>query len=181
MIRSCLTTPYSASGGECMKTILLVDDNTFILDILSLAITTMERHAAIRTARNGRDAVGILKNSRVDLILTDLNMPVMDGYHLVEYRNRHCPQVPVLVMTAEMSPDVMQRLEVLGITGCLEKPFEVEALTLLLLDTLNAPHHLPVPAESGVWPADRRRTLQTSSGKHHSVPKRRSPQSECYT
>jgi hypothetical protein len=32
-----------------------------------------------------------------------------------------------------------------------------------------------------VWPADRRRTLQTSSGKHHSVPKRRSPQSECYT
>jgi CheY-like chemotaxis protein len=129
-----------------MKTILLVDDNTFILDVLSLAITTGERHAAIRTAQNGREAVGILENSHVDLILTDINMPVMDGYHLVDYRNRHFPEVPVLVMTAEMSPDVMQRLDLLGVAGYVEKPFKVETLTNLILDWLNAPRHLPVPA-----------------------------------
>ncbi len=43
-----------------MKTILLVDDNTFSLDILSLVITTVERDAAIRTARSSRDPLQVL-------------------------------------------------------------------------------------------------------------------------
>jgi CheY-like chemotaxis protein len=151
MIRSRPTIPYSGCRrgvreGDCMKTILLVDDNACILDVLSLAITTGERHVAIRTAQNGRDAIGILENSHVDLIVTDINMPVMDGYHLVDYRNRHFPEVPVLVMTAEMSPDVMQRLDLLGVAGYVEKPFKVETLMNLILDSLNAPRHLPVPA-----------------------------------
>jgi len=129
-----------------METILLVDDNALILETLTLVMKAGLRNAAIRTARNGSDAIGILKSSPVDLILTDINMPVMDGYHLVEYRNRHCPGVPVLVMTAEMSPEVTKRLKSLGITGYLEKPFEADTLTSLVLDSL----HLPVPAGPGV-------------------------------
>ncbi len=127
-----------------MKTILLVDDDSFILDVLALAISSGDRNTAIRTARNGGDAITILEKSQVDLILTDINMPVMDGFGLVEYRNRHIPHVPVLVMTADMSPDVMQRLDLLGVSGYLEKPFQIETLTHLILNSLSSPRHMPV-------------------------------------
>jgi CheY-like chemotaxis protein len=133
-----------------MKTILLVDDNEDVLEALALTVSVSDRDCAVLTARDGMDAVEILKSFRVDLILTDINMPVMDGYHLVEYRNRHCPQVPVLVMTAETSPDAMQKLEVLGITEHVGKPFDVEAVSRLVQDMLSAPRHFPDPAQSGV-------------------------------
>lgn len=116
-----------------MKTILLVDDNRYIIEALAL---TLDSHAAggnILKAPNGREGVDILNSVPVDLILTDLDMPVMDGYGLIEYRNRRFPHVPVVIATGDTSPGVIRRLNAMGVTECLEKPFDFDAAAHLIL------------------------------------------------
>ncbi len=93
-----------------MKTILLVDESEQILGSLSLALRAQERDCAVLTATDGGDAVEIMKVFRIDLIFTDFSMPAADGYHLMEYRNRHCPQVPLLRVTTGAATDTTQTL-----------------------------------------------------------------------
>ncbi len=121
-----------------MKNILLVDDNKQVTDNLRLVLTSCISEVLFRTAENGMEAVEILKSQPIDLILTDINMPVMDGYGLIEFRNRNCPRVPLVAMTADASPDVIRRLAVLGITDCLEKPFSYDSVTKVFRDKLAA-------------------------------------------
>jgi two-component system, NarL family, capsular synthesis sensor histidine kinase RcsC len=127
-----------------MKNILLVDDNTCILDALALYFAMTARDCAILKARNGKEAAGILQTVAVDLILTDLNMPVMDGYELIALKNRFFPRVPLFAMTGDSSPEVMEQLNALGVTECLEKPFNFDAVIRMILKKLNEPLHTPV-------------------------------------
>ncbi len=119
-----------------VKNILLVDDNKHVTDDLALVLAACIPDVSFSAAANGREAVEILRNRPVDLILTDINMPIMDGYHLIEYRNEHYPHVPLVVMTADASPEVNRRLSLLGITDCLEKPFSYETATKMFLGKL---------------------------------------------
>ncbi len=121
-----------------MKYILLVDDNKDLTDTLKQILSSCLKDVSFRTAANGREAVTILESHPVDLVLTDINMPVMDGYQLIEYRNKHHPGLPLVAMTANVSQEVVQKLNSLGIFDCLEKPFSYEAVTLLLLQKLVA-------------------------------------------
>lgn len=116
-----------------MKNILLVDDNRYIVEGLALTISQAAPDCAVLKAKDGREAADILGRVPLDLILTDLQMPVMDGYRLIERRNEHCPQVPLLAMTADTSPAVMRKLNDLGITECLEKPFDYDAVVRMML------------------------------------------------
>jgi CheY-like chemotaxis protein len=126
-----------------MKNILLVDDNAGILDTLAQTFSRTTRYCSILQARNGKEAADILRGVPVDLIVTDINMPVMDGYELIAHRNRFYPQVPVVAMTADASPEVMKQLNALGVAECLEKPFRFEAAACMVLKKLNEPSHAP--------------------------------------
>ncbi len=127
-----------------MKNILLVDDNRDTTDILSVILAGCMRNVLFRTAANGMEAVEILKHQPVDLILTDINMPVMNGYGLIEYRNINHPRVPLVAMTADASPDVIRRLALLGISDCLEKPFSYDMVTKVFREKLAAEEPEPV-------------------------------------
>ncbi len=119
-----------------MKHVLIVDDNISIAETLKLILGGCMRDVSFRTAANGKEAVEILQSRPVDLILTDINMPVMDGYQLIEYRNNYHPRVPLVVMTADASQEVVLRLGNLGITDCLEKPLSYETVTRMFLEKL---------------------------------------------
>lgn len=127
-----------------MKNILIVDDNKFVIETLVLILASSMHDVSFRTAVNGKDAVEVLANSSVDLILTDLMMPIMDGYQLIEHRNRCYPQVPLMAMTADVSPDVIRKLSGLGITECLEKPFHYETISRMILHKLAPNQPAPV-------------------------------------
>lgn len=126
-----------------MKHVLIVDDNLYVADTLKLILGSCMRDVSFRTAANGKEAVEILQSRPVDLILTDINMPVMDGYQLIEYRNKHHLRVPLVVMTADASQEVFQRLSILGITDCLEKPLSYETVTRMFLEKLAADETAP--------------------------------------
>ncbi len=119
-----------------MKNILLAEDNVLVRETLAYAMQVSVPECAILKATNGREGMDILERGHVDLVLTDLEMPGADGYELIAYRNTHCPAVPLLVMTCDTSPAVLRKLSALGVTECLEKPFNYESTFRLIANKL---------------------------------------------
>lgn len=111
-----------------MKRILLIDDDEFILYGLSRAISGHGSECEVLTAVHGKQAQNILEQRSVDLVVTDLKMPVMNGYEVVEYVNRHFPDVPVFVMTGDYLPDVMPKLRMAKVAQFVSKPFSFRQL-----------------------------------------------------
>jgi DNA-binding NtrC family response regulator len=105
------------------KRVLIIDDDEFILLGLSRAMVTAAAAAEVLTARHGRQAVEILNACPVNVIVTDLGMPVMNGYELVEYVNKNFPLIPVYVMTGEYIPDVKPRFRPGVVVDFISKPF----------------------------------------------------------
>lgn len=111
-----------------MKTILVVDDEKMILRLAADALESFGEGFEIKPALNGREAVQILNSSKVDLVLTDLKMPVMDGYELLSYLSKNFRNIPTIVMTGFGSPEIAKRLKQKGVIHYIEKPFEFDDL-----------------------------------------------------
>ena len=119
-----------------MKTILLLDDNKYVLDILSISLRAFLKDCTVLTASNGASGMELLRSRDVDLILTDLDMPIMNGYVFIKLAKEVKPGVPVCVMTGECSPEIEQKLRPLGVRWCIEKPFQIDELTRRISEEL---------------------------------------------
>ena len=109
--------------------ILVVDDSTTVRAVL--AKTLELAHIPVNQlyqAANGRQALGILQETWIDLVLTDINMPVMDGMELVKEMagDGLLRQVPVVVISTEGSEVRIAELKQQGIQGYIRKPFTPE-------------------------------------------------------
>ena len=83
-----------------MKNVLIVDDEKSLLLSLKAGFEAYKDRVKVLTAENGKAAIGILESSRLDLIVTDLKMPVMDGLELLAYMSKNFSSIPFIVMTA---------------------------------------------------------------------------------
>jgi CheY-like chemotaxis protein len=113
------------------KTILVVDDESHMLDTIQFILQS-NGYAAL-PARGGEEALERLAalraaGRRVDLILTDLQMPGPTGLELVQRLRDAGVQAPVLVMTGYSDQKTARRLRERGIEHFLDKPFEEEEL-----------------------------------------------------
>ncbi|MCP4348637.1 MAG: response regulator [Desulfobacterales bacterium] len=117
-----------------MKTILIVDDDEHILRLATEAIKSYGEGYRVKTALNGKEAAEFLKISHVDLVITDIKMPVMDGYELMAYMNNHYRDIPVFVITGYGSPDVAEQLKQDGVYQYIEKPFDLNVLREKIFD-----------------------------------------------
>jgi len=110
------------------RTILIVDDSASMRQVV--AFTLRQAGFAVLEGANGQEALHQLGSQRVDLIVTDLNMPVMDGITLI--RNvRGKPNtraIPVLMLTTESQDAKKQEGKAAGATGWIVKPFHPEKL-----------------------------------------------------
>jgi len=110
------------------KTVLVVDDSPSMRQLVSFTL----RQAGFLTieAVDGRDALERLAGNRVNLILTDLNMPRMDGIALIrEVRSKLATRsLPVLMLTTESQEARRQEGRAAGATGWLVKPFQPDKL-----------------------------------------------------
>jgi len=113
-----------------METILIVDDEKNYPLILSSVLE--DEGFETLTANSGHAAFEILKASDVDLVLTDMKMPVMDGIQLLEKIKAKDPDLPVIMMTAhgtvEKAVEAMQK----GAYNYVLKPFDNERLILVV-------------------------------------------------
>lgn len=110
------------------QTILTVDDSRTMRDMLRLALVG----AGFRVieAVDGVDGLNVLEGEQPDIIITDINMPNLDGFGFIE-AVRSDPavrRVPILVLTTESSPEKKARAREAGATGWIVKPFNTEKL-----------------------------------------------------
>ena len=89
---------------------------------------------SILTAENGNKALKVLESAHVDLVVTDLNMPVMNGYDLLSHMKKKYPNIPVIVISGFLYPGLEATLRTLGASQSLDKPsLSVNALGEIIL------------------------------------------------
>lgn len=111
-----------------MKNLLIVDDERMFLMTLSESLRQSLDNIKVITAENGGEAIRVLGTMPVDLLLTDLQMPVKNGYELLEHVKEFYPNIPVIVMTAHVNSETINRLSYLGISEIVEKPLDFDDL-----------------------------------------------------
>ena len=108
------------------ENILIVDDDIDILELLQRHLQSMDYHTF--KAVSVKEALFILKDTYIDLLITDIQMPEVDGLQLLKFTNEHYPQIPKLVITGYPSVDGALETIKSGATDYLSKPFTKDEL-----------------------------------------------------
>lgn len=111
-----------------MKNVLIVDDEDLFLVSLTEGLSAYSDEFAVLTASNGKQAIDILTTQPVDLVVSDLMMPVMDGFELLTQMVKHHIDVPVIIMTALGTPEIEENVTQFNALGYLEKPIDFQVL-----------------------------------------------------
>lgn len=111
-----------------LKRVLIIDDSRSMRQMLSF--TLKEAGFELIEAENGQDALDKLKGQRLGIIVTDLNMPVMDGISFIKKARATAEArfVPILILTTESQQEKKLEGKAAGATGWIVKPFEPQKL-----------------------------------------------------
>ena len=111
-----------------MRKILIVDDSVSMRQMMSY---TLHRGGyEVLEAEHGQDALNKLMGTTVDMVITDLNMPVMDGITLIQNLRKQVAMKskPILMLTTEGLASKKDQARAAGATGWIVKPFDPEKL-----------------------------------------------------
>jgi two-component system, chemotaxis family, chemotaxis protein CheY len=123
--------------------VLIVDDSQTMRKVILKALTISGFDLGdYFEAGNGEEALTALNSQWIDLILTDLNMPVMNGLELIQKikENPAFHGIPVVLITTEGSEKRLQELFDLGVKEYIQKPFHPETLRDVLTRIMEKPH-----------------------------------------
>ena len=150
----------SKSDFNSSKKILVVDDSEMIRHLVRTELS--KEGYCIVTAKNGRDALDRLEEHRPDLILSDIDMPVMNGFEFCEavQADRRFKSVPFVVMSTNSDRGHMQRMLQRGAQAYLVKPFNMNQLTILV-DKMLSDHFLMLLKDRERLDGERRLILST--------------------
>lgn len=105
--------------------VLIVDDEENVTDLLQRGLTRLESGLEVWVANSGARALDLLNDGQLDLLITDYQMPGMNGLELVEAVRQRYPQVKIILMTAHPSPQIDDLADRLAVDSCLIKPFSM--------------------------------------------------------
>jgi two-component system, chemotaxis family, chemotaxis protein CheY len=113
---------------DMAKRILTIDDSKTIRDMLMLTLS--DAGFDVLQAVDGQDGLDVLGDDRVDVIITDINMPRMDGYEVIRQlrQNSVHKTTPILVLTTESDAEKRNLARAAGATGWMVKPFDPDSL-----------------------------------------------------
>jgi CheY-like chemotaxis protein len=114
------------------KTILVVDDEEGVREIIVEIIT--ELGYAVQPAESGEQALDLMDQTQVDLVISDLKMDGMDGLALARQLRERFPELPLALMTAFPNEDVHRAVEEKQVDFLLLKPFQMEELQGMVLN-----------------------------------------------
>ncbi|MFN3740894.1 MAG: response regulator [Thermodesulfovibrionales bacterium] len=121
-----------------MPTILVVEDSPTMRQLISFAMKRVQNPKVIE-ATDGVDALKKLSQEKVDLILADINMPVMDGLKLLNLlrSNPSYKEIPVIMITTEGAEEDRKRDLSMGANAYLTKPIQTQELIKLVNEFVN--------------------------------------------
>lgn len=119
-----------------MQSVLAVDDSGSIRGLVSHVLTQAGYEVVL--AEDGQEALDYAENNEVDVVLTDINMPRVNGIELIQGLRAmpHYKYVPMLVLTTESGQDMKMKGKEAGATGWLVKPFDPEQLVNVIRKVL---------------------------------------------
>jgi len=115
---------------------LIVDDSVMLINYLEEHFARYRDQFDFVTAKDGMEAIGILKREPISLLVTDLQMPRVDGLVLLAYAHKYHPDIPCIVMSAHGTPKIKQALQS-DILQFIEKPFTADELAKVIITALS--------------------------------------------
>jgi two-component system chemotaxis response regulator CheY len=114
------------------KRILTIDDSKTMRDMLMLTLSS--NGFEVLQAVDGLDGLDVLGRETVDVVITDINMPKLDGYGVIQHMRERAEydDLPILVLTTESDNEKKERARKLGATGFIIKPFNPTGLVDVL-------------------------------------------------
>lgn len=122
--------PFKEKINMYINKILFVDDEQFVLDGLSRLLREYRHQWELRLALNGKDALEIVNNEIIDMIISDVRMPGMNGLELLEklQSDEKTKNIPVVILTGDQERTLKRQALDLGAVDLLNKPINKEDL-----------------------------------------------------
>jgi DNA-binding response OmpR family regulator len=122
-----------------MRTVLIVEDTDLCSETLEVALTAIP-NIEIRNVETAEDALACLSAGNVCAIVTDLHLPLMSGFELIETvrSHAHTRSLPLLVVSADTDPQTPARLTRLGVDAYFPKPYSPAEIRSKLEQLINA-------------------------------------------
>ncbi len=112
--------------------VLLADDNSKVAEALELLLTL--KGYSVATCSNGAKAIELIKAGDFDILITDIQMPKIDGFALLEWVGKHHPELKVIVISGLGAPAVRERAVRKGASVFIEKPILPDTLMHAMTD-----------------------------------------------
>ena len=124
-----------------MQSVLVVEDSTTMRSLIASTLEEMEVPLKITEAPSGFEALRLLPRERYDLIVTDINMPDINGLELVSFvkGNQAYRSIPLIIISTESSDRDREKGLNLGADAYLVKPFEPDDFLRIARDLLPSP------------------------------------------
>lgn len=106
--------------------ILVVEDDLAMLEMICLSL--QRKQAQIFTATNGVEAFDIVESKKVDIVISDIIMPVMDGVELLKKIRERDPTIPIVLLATGQSQLTEEEALASGAKGLIHKPFKMQFL-----------------------------------------------------
>ncbi|MCK4763536.1 MAG: response regulator [Candidatus Aminicenantes bacterium] len=110
------------------QTILIVDDEKKIVELLKETISKMSNEYQVKAAYNGKEALDVLEKEKIDLVLLDIKMPVMSGVQVLTELHNKKVWLPIIILTAYNVSDIEIKFQEFGIVDYLSKPLDLVML-----------------------------------------------------
>jgi YesN/AraC family two-component response regulator len=110
------------------QTVLIVDDEKKVLELLKETIGELGNEYNVLTARNGKEALATFEKEKIDLVLLDINMPVMSGVQVLSELHNRKIWLPIIILTAYNVKGMEQKFLEFGIVDYLRKPLDLKKL-----------------------------------------------------
>lgn len=128
--------PSPASERHGDGTILLVEDEPQLVVVAKLLLNSLGY--SVIEAVNGQEALDLYRQNSdvITVVMTDIGMPIMDGYQLVAELRKNYPQLPIIVCSGFGDVDIKSKFSSGDISGLINKPYNVEQLSVILNEIL---------------------------------------------
>ncbi|GER93965.1 hypothetical protein A45J_1723 [hot springs metagenome] len=107
-------------------TVMCVEDDDSVLSLLHEALSGLFKH--VITAKNGQDGIDKFHKNKIDLLITDNIMPVMNGIDMIKEIKKTEPKLPIILITAHTDTDILMEAINIGVTQFIAKPFTINIL-----------------------------------------------------
>ena len=124
--------PHEITAFRNILSILIVDEDRDVLNQLSQSFAICAKQYNIYLAQNGKEALEVLKTSKVNILLTAIDIPVMHDFELPDYAKLHYPATRIFVMGPDDLSQIKNRLADLRIAGYIRKPLRIEMIYSIL-------------------------------------------------